>query len=84
MGGADSKLSADDKASLESLVEEKIKWLEAHPGASTEELKAAKQAVEEVATPIFSKLYSQEGGAGNGAGNEGGNDDGADAEKDEL
>jgi len=80
LGGADSKLSADDKSTLESLVEEKLKWMEANPGASTVELKEAKKAVEDVATPIFTKLYGQEG-----AGSEGGaGDNDAEAEKDEL
>jgi len=79
LGGADSKLSAEDKSALESLVEEKIKWLEANPGASADDCKAAKKAVEDVAAPIFSKLYSQED-AGNAA------DEGAESaeEKDEL
>jgi len=79
LGGADSKLSAEDKSALESLVEEKIKWLEANPGASADDCKAAKKAVEDVAAPIFSKLYSQEG-AGNAA------DEAAESaeEKDEL
>merc|ERR1719374_152398 len=84
LGGAESKLSAEDKSALETLVEEKIKWLEANAGASADDLKAAKKAVEDVAAPIFSKLYSQEG-AGN-AGSESAGNEGTESadEKDEL
>ena len=69
---------------METLVEEKIKWLEANAGASADDLKAAKKAVEDVAAPIFSKLYSQEG-AGN-AGSESAGNEGTESadEKDEL
>jgi len=86
LGGADSKLSAEDKSTLETLVEEKIKWLEANPGASVDELKANKKAVEEVAAPIFTKLYGQGGGGGSdGAGSDAGSDnDAGSEEKDEL
>merc|ERR1719204_685431 len=71
LGGSDSKLSAEEKTSLESTVEEKLKWLEANSGATTEELKAAKKAVEDVATPILTKLYQD---AGNGGGGESGSE----------
>ena len=88
MGGAESKLQAEDKSALESTVEEKLKWVEANPSASTDDLKAAKKAVEEVANPIISKLY-QNGSAGSEGGGGGkGEDNGGDGafgeEKDEL
>jgi len=59
-----SKISDEDKAKLEKLIEEKIKWLEANQGASAEDLKAQKKEVDEVAHPIMSKLYPQGGGEG--------------------
>jgi len=60
------KLSADDKETVEKAVEEQIKWLESNQGADTEELKEHKKQLEEIVTPIMTKLYGQ-GGAG-GAG----------------
>ena len=60
--------------------------MEANPGASVDELKANKKAVEEVAAPIFTKLYGQGGGGGSdGAGSDAGSDnDAGSEEKDEL
>merc|ERR1712002_211895 len=66
-----SKLSEEDKTSLTKSVDEAIAWLDSHADASTEELKAEKKKLEDVATPIISKIYQQQGGAG-GAGPEGG------------
>ncbi|CAF3851340.1 unnamed protein product, partial [Rotaria sp. Silwood1] len=61
------KLSDSDKTSIESAVEEQIKWLESNPMAEADELKEHKKQLEEVVTPIMTKLYGQGGGAG-GAG----------------
>ena len=84
MGAADSKLPAEEKAVLESAVEEKLKWMEANPAASADDLKAAKKAVEEVAAPIITKLYG-ENGAGNGENGAENGENGAESEeKDEL
>ena len=64
-----SKLSEEDKTSLTKAVEEAISWLESHADAGTEELKTEKKKLEDVATPIISKIYQQQGGqAGEGAG----------------
>ena len=57
------KLSSDDKQTVEAAVEEQIKWLESNPGADVDELKEHKKQLEEVVTPIMTKLYGQ-GGAG--------------------
>ncbi|XP_067144449.1 endoplasmic reticulum chaperone BiP [Centruroides vittatus] len=59
-----AKLSNEDKEKLEEIIEEKIKWLETNQEADTEEFKAQKKEVEDVAQPIISKLYA---GAGGGA-----------------
>jgi len=61
------KLSSDDKQTIESAVEEQIKWLESNAGAEVDELKEHKKQLEEIVTPIMTKLYGQGGGAG-GAG----------------
>ncbi|CAF4360789.1 unnamed protein product, partial [Rotaria sp. Silwood2] len=45
-------------------VEEQIKWLESNPMAEVDELKEHKKQLEEVVTPIMTKLYGQGSGAG--------------------
>jgi heat shock protein 5 len=61
------KLSSDDKQTIEAAVEEQIKWLESNAGAEVDELKEHKKQLEEIVTPIMTKLYGQGGGPG-GAG----------------
>ena len=61
------KLSEDDKKTVESAVEEQIKWLESNQGAEVEDFKEHKKQLEEIVTPIMTKLYGQGGGPG-GAG----------------
>jgi len=58
------------KKLLKKAVEEQIKWLESNPAAEVDELKEHKKQLEEIVTPIMTKLYGQ-GGAGAGAGGEG-------------
>jgi len=60
------KLSEEDKATLEKAVGESISWLESHQDSSTEELKEEKKKLEDIATPIVSKIYQQQGGAPGG------------------
>lgn len=57
------KLSSEDKETVEKAVEEQIKWLESNQGAEADELKEHKKELEEIVTPIMTKLYGQ-GGAG--------------------
>jgi len=63
-----SKLSEEDKAALEKATDEAVSWLESHADASTEELKEEKKKLEDVATPIVSKIYQQQGGQPGGEG----------------
>ncbi|VDO92826.1 unnamed protein product [Soboliphyme baturini] len=59
-----AKLSAKDKETIESAIEEKIKWLDENKSASTEEMKNQKKELEEIVQPIIGKLYQgQPGGA---------------------
>ncbi len=58
------KLSSDDKQTIEAAVEEQIKWLESNQGADTDELKEHKKALEEITSPIITKLYGQGGSDG--------------------
>jgi heat shock protein 5 len=55
-------ISEEDKEAILAVVEEKLEWLRENDEADTEEFKAAKKAIEEVAQPIIAKLYQQQGG----------------------
>jgi len=70
------KLSEEDKTTLEKATEEAISWLESHADASVEELKEEKKKLEDVATPIVSKVYQQSGGQPGGEGGAGGSEGG--------
>jgi endoplasmic reticulum chaperone BiP len=59
------KLSDDDKKTVENAVETQIKWLEANADADTSQLKEHKKQLEDIVTPIMTKLYGQ-GGPGAG------------------
>lgn len=72
------KLSDDDKSTIETAVDEKIKWLDSNPDASVDEMKEQKKALEEIVNPIISKIYQGAGGTPPPEGGEEG------AEKDEL
>ena len=56
------KISDDDRKTLEGKVTETISWLEKNPGAEVEEFEAKQKALEGVAMPIMTKLYSAGGG----------------------
>jgi endoplasmic reticulum chaperone BiP len=51
------KLSDDDKQTIDSAVEDQIKWLESNQGAEAEELKEHRKQLEAIAAPIITKLY---------------------------
>jgi len=58
------KLSSEDKSAIEKEIEEKIEWLEKNQQtADVEEFKAQKKSIEDVVTPIMTKLYAQSGQA---------------------
>ena len=81
-----AKLSEDEKATITKAVEEKIQWLDSHQEAEAEEFKAQKKELEEVVTPIISKLYQGQapppGSEGGAPPPPSGEDDGGD--RDEL
>lgn len=66
-----SKLSPDDKAKLQSSVDEAIQWLDHNLEASTDEYKSRQKEIESVVNPIMIKMYGQ-GGAGMASEGEGG------------
>jgi len=76
------KLSDEETAKIEEVINEKIAWLEENQEAEAEELKAQKKEMEDIVQPIIAKLYQGAGGAPPGEGEEGGEED--DEFKDEL
>merc|ERR1712107_688696 len=50
-----AKMDPDDKAALESKIEETISWLNSNPAAEKEEYKEKQKELEGVATPILQK-----------------------------
>jgi len=76
------KISDDDKETLESAIEKAIKFLDDNPDAEPSEYKDAKKELEDVSTPIITKLYQ---GQAPPPGADGGEEDEEDtSEKDEL
>merc|ERR1712219_72061 len=73
-----SKISDEDKETIETAVEAKISWLEENQEADGEDFKAQKKELEDAVQPIIAKLYQQGGAPPPGA------DEGEDeADKDE-
>jgi len=71
------KISDEEKTTIESAVDEAIKWLETNSDADVSDLKARKKELEDKVQPIIAKLYA-------GAGPQPGADAGSESEKDEL
>merc|ERR1711989_8556 len=67
------KLSDEETAKIEEVINEKIAWLEENADADAEELKAQKKEMEDIVQPIIAKLYQGQGGAP--PGDEGGDED---------
>jgi molecular chaperone DnaK (HSP70) len=62
-----SKMSNEDKITLENAIREKIDWLDLNQTAEAEEYKAQKQELEDTVNPIVTKIYggSSSGGHAN-------------------
>merc|ERR1712156_189310 len=56
------KLSDEETAKIEEVINEKIAWLEENQDASSEDLKAQKKEMEDIVQPIIAKLYQGQGG----------------------
>merc|ERR1712107_563553 len=67
------KLSDEETAKIEEVINEKIAWLEENADADAEELKAQKKEMEDIVQPIIAKLYQGQGGAP--PGDDGGEED---------
>merc|ERR1712130_106338 len=74
------KLSDEETAKIEEVINEKIAWLEENADADADELKAQKKEMEDIVQPIIAKLYQGQGGAP--PGDDGGDED--EMDKDEL
>jgi L1 cell adhesion molecule like protein len=59
-------LAASDKSTLNSKIDEAIKWLDANQEAEKEEYESRQKELESVANPIITKLYGGAGGAPGG------------------
>ena len=60
-----SKLSAEEKETVEAAVKSAMEWLDSHHEAEKEEFEAKQKELEEVVNPVFVKMYQgAEGGAG--------------------
>jgi heat shock protein 5 len=75
-----AKVPAEDKATLEAAIKEATEFIELNPTAEKEEYDEKYKELENVAKPIFTKLYQQTGGApgeegGFGGGGFGGEED---------
>jgi len=62
-----SKLSASDKQSLETAINDTIKWLESHPNELQATYESKQRDLETTANPIISKAYAGSGGDAAGA-----------------
>merc|ERR1711994_349660 len=67
------KLSDEETAKIEEVINEKIAWLEENQDADADEMKAQKKEMEDIVQPIIAKLYQGQGGAP--PGDEGDEDD---------
>jgi L1 cell adhesion molecule like protein len=57
------KMNQTDKAKLNSLIDDTIKWLDMNQEASKEEYEHHQKELEKVANPLMSKLYGGAGGS---------------------
>lgn len=53
------KFSDEDKATMNGLIDDNIKWLDENQSASKEEYESKRKEVENVAMPIMTKMYQQ-------------------------
>jgi len=59
-----AKIDSSDKNTLESKVDETVKWLEANQNESKDIYEKKQKELESVAMPIMTKLYQQGAGTG--------------------
>jgi len=62
------KIPAEDRTTIETAVDNTVKWLDTNQGASKDEFDAKMKELESTVNPIMTKLYQSTGGAPPGAG----------------
>ncbi|KAL3140915.1 70-kilodalton heat shock protein [Trebouxia sp. C0010 RCD-2024] len=72
-----SKISDEDKKSIEKAVDEAMEWLDSNQLAEVDELEDKQKEIEQICSPIISKMYQADGGAGGMPGGMGGMPGGA-------
>mmetsp|Transcript_23302 Transcript_23302/g.45368 ORF Transcript_23302/g.45368 Transcript_23302/m.45368 type:complete len:645 (+) Transcript_23302:55-1989(+) len=73
--GVADKISDDDKETIEKALEEANEWLDDNQDAEKEDFEEKLKEVQEVCSPIISKVYRESGGAPGGGGDFSGDDD---------
>ncbi|DBB18183.1 TPA: hypothetical protein ACH3X3_003156 [Trebouxia sp. C0006] len=61
-----SKISSEDKSKIEKAVDEAMEWLDGNQLAEVDELEDKQKEIEQICSPIISKMYQADGGAGGG------------------
>merc|ERR1719231_925660 len=69
------KIGDDDKETIEKALEEANEWLDDNQEAEKDEFDEKLKEVQDVCSPIISKVYKESGGAPGGGGDFGGDDD---------
>merc|ERR1712083_272812 len=73
--GVADKISDDDKETIEKALEEANEWLDDNQEAEKDDFEEKLKEVQEVCSPIISKVYRESGGAPGGGDDFGGDDD---------
>jgi len=58
-----SKLSSDEKATLEDAIKETLEWIDEHSESEADDYKEQLKKLESVSNPIISRIYQQSGGS---------------------
>merc|ERR1719281_2179790 len=73
--GVADKIGDEDKEAVEKAIEEANEWLDDNQDAEKEDFEEKLKEVQDVCSPIISKVYRESGGAPGGGGDFGGDDD---------
>jgi len=73
--GVADKIGDDDKETIEKALEEANEWLDDNQDAEKEDFDEKMKEVQDVCSPIISKVYQESGGAPGGGADFGGDDD---------
>ena len=54
-----SKISSEDKSKIEKAVDDAMEWLDSNQLAEVDELEDKQKEIEQICSPIISKMYQQ-------------------------